>query len=124
MLRLHRALALATLLTLGGCGATALRSPFGGGPQGESSIRIEVRNFNFADATVHAVRGVERIRLGVVTGKTDRTFDLAWPRTRTLQVDIDLLGGVRCSIPPRDVSPGEIIRIGIPVELHSDPGCA
>lgn len=123
MLPARAVLTLATLLALSGCAASALRSPFGGGADGEGAIRIEVRNFNFADATVHLVRGVERVRLGVVTGKTDRSYDVAWPRTQSLQVDIDLLAGVRCTTPPRDVTPGEVIYIRIPVELQSDPDC-
>ena len=112
------ALLLATACTAGRTG-----SPFDAPYEGEGDIRIEVRNFNFADATLYARRGSERIRMGVVTGKTDQTFDLSWSVAFPLQVEISLLAGDRCVTRPRNVEPGEVILIQVPINLANDPDC-
>lgn len=123
MYRWSTAILSCALLFASGCAAPRAGSPFEVAAEGDRSIRIEVRNFNFADATLYARRGAERIRMGVVTGKTDRTFDLPWPVSYPLQVEIDLLAGERCTTRPRSVEPGEIILIQIQVAIANDPEC-
>lgn len=115
-------LSLAVLLATG-CAATTAGSPFEASAEGDRTIRIEVRNFNFADATLYARRGSERIRMGVVTGKTDRTFDIPWTISFPLSVEINLLAGERCVTRPRSAEPGESILIQIPIDLRNDPDC-
>lgn len=117
------AVLLAPLLALGCAVGGRANDPFRGGPDGERTIRIEVRNFNFADATVFVFRGTERVRLGAVTGKTDADFEVAWTLTQPLRVQIDLLAGDRCSTRSMDVSPGEVIQVQVPLDLSSDPDC-
>ena len=57
--------------------------PFRGGSSGPSGgsgeIRIQVRNSNFNQATVYAVRVGNRRRLGRVQGATDQQFRMPWP---------------------------------------------
>ena len=111
------------LLFSSACAATQAGNPFDAPAQGESTIRIEVQNLNFADATLFARRGSERIRMGVVTGKTDRTFDIPWTISYPLQVEINLLAGDRCITRPRSVEPGEVVLLQIRINMENDPDC-
>lgn len=123
---MHRArliIVLATLVAASGCMGGGLPNPFEAGESGDRSIRVEVRNFNFADATLYAFRGAERVRLGVVTGKTDHDYQLPWPSTQTMRVEINLLAGDRCTTRSQNVSPGDIIYVQIPVAFRSDSDC-
>jgi hypothetical protein len=91
------------------------------GSAGDQTIEIEILNRNFNDATVHAIRGGERLRLGVVTGKTSNTLRLEWPSSRLLQLEIDLLAGRSCVTRELFVDPGEAIYLEIqPVLSSSD----
>lgn len=123
MSRARLIVALAALVAASGCLGGGLPNPFEAGESGDRSIRVEVRNFNFADATLYAYRGAERMRLGVVTGKTDRDYQLAWPSTQTMRVEINLLAGERCTTRTQNVSPGDVIYVQIPVDFRSDPDC-
>ncbi|MBT8335709.1 MAG: hypothetical protein KJO11_03830 [Gemmatimonadetes bacterium] len=110
-------------LTGAACAAPTQGSPFGAGPQGERTIRIEVRNLNFSDATLHALRGSERVRLGIVTGKVDRSFDIDWTISLPLQIEIDLLAGERCTTRPINVDPGDVIVLQIESDLRRSGDC-
>jgi hypothetical protein len=121
---LARLAILIVAMSASGCFRGGAPNPFESGPDGDRSIRIEVRNFNFADATLYALRGAERIRLGVVTGKTDQNFEVPWTVTRPLQIEINLLAGDRCVTRRLTVDPGEVISLQIQVDLFSDPDCA
>jgi hypothetical protein len=110
-------------LAASGCAAGTQGSPFQGGADGERSIRIEVRNLNFSDATLHALRGSERVRLGIVTGKTDRSFDVPWTLSLPLQIQIDLLAGERCTTRPMQVDPGDVIQLQIESVLGRSGDC-
>jgi hypothetical protein len=111
------------LLFATACSVTRAGSPFEASVEGDRTIRIEVRNFNFADATLYARRGSERIRMGVVTGKTDQTFNIPWSVSLPLQVEINLLAGDRCITRPRSVEPGEVILVQIQINMANDPDC-
>jgi hypothetical protein len=115
--------ALLVLLVGTGCATGGAANPFGDGEGGDRSIRIEVRNFNFADATLYALRGSERIRMGVVTGKTDDTFEIPWTVTLPLRIEINLLAGERCVTRPMNVDPGEVIQLQIEIDLSRSPDC-
>lgn len=114
---------LATIAFASACVRGAAPSPFDAASGGDGSIQVEVHNFNWADASLYALRGAERIRMGVVTGKTDQTFEIAWPMTRPLRIEIDLLAGGRCVTRPLTVDPGDRISLHIRVDLYSDPDC-
>ena len=101
----------ALALTLAACSGNRLESPFD--DEGAQSIRIDVENLNFADATLHARRGGQRVRLGVVSGKTDQSFEMPWTFSLQLQVEIDLLAGPACVTRPLQVDPGDVILLRI-----------
>ena len=87
------------------------------------SVELEVRNDNFADATLHALRGGERIRLGIVTGHTGRTFELDWRFSQPLRIEIDLLAGGRCVTRDLQVDPGDELYLRIESQLGSMAAC-
>ncbi len=108
---------------IAGCGGSSgVGSPF---EADENSIRIEVLNRNFADATLRAVVAGAGRRLGRVTGHTNRTFRLDWPYSAPLWVEIDLLAGQTCITREIFVQPGDLIELQIEPNLMGigDSGC-
>lgn len=112
----------AAALVLAACGGNRAPSPFAEG--GRGSVEIEVRNDNFSDATLHALRGGERIRIGIVTGHTGETFHLDWQFAMPLRVEIDLLAGGRCVTRPINVDPGDALYLRIEPQLGSMSECS
>jgi hypothetical protein len=110
----------AAALVFAACGGNHAPSPFTGEA---GSVEIEVRNDNFSDATLHALRGGERIRIGIVTGHTGQTFQLDWRSNLPLQVEIDLLAGGRCVTRPLQVDPGDALYLRIEPRLGSMSEC-
>ncbi len=99
------------------------QNPFaapGTGP-GEGSIHVRVDNRNFNDATIHAIRGGERIRLGQVTGKSESTFKLKWNFSLPLAFYVDLIGGTGCNVREISVDPGDRVWVNIPVQIGATP---
>jgi hypothetical protein len=105
------------------CVAGSVLNPFDQdrGSREEALVAVRVENRNFGDATVHALRGTERIRLGEVTGKTEKDFTVRWGYSLQMQIDIDLVGGGSCGIDPMYVDPGDRIVVTIPIELSATP---
>ena len=103
-----------------GC-ASAPRSPFLG--QDETTIRIEIDNRIFGDATVHAIWPGQRRRLGTVTGATTATFRIEWVRSVLLRFEIDLLAGPECGTPEIWADPGDIIVLNIDTRFMNGPYC-
>lgn len=117
-----RRLAVAAFLVLlgTGCGSVSrVRNPFAGGGGEEEQIRVRVENQNFNDATVHALRGGERIRLGEVTGKSDKSFTVRWNFSVPVEFEIHLVGGGSCVVRSFPVDPGDRIWVRIPTELYA-----
>ncbi len=91
-----RALLLLALLSVGTLAAChTLPADFFNLGRSSRTIRIEVRNDNFLDATVYAMGDGMTFRLGQVTGKSGGTFILD-PRkvsvNRGLRLLVELLG--------------------------------
>lgn len=115
------ALVLACALILPGCaqGGRSISSgdPFSGaiGSQDRPNrIRIEVRNMNFADARLYALRdGGTRISIGTITGKSDQTYDIDWRFNQDIQIEINLLAGPTCLTRRMPVQPGDILELQI-----------
>lgn len=103
-----------------GCGA-ARRSPFVA-PE-DATIRIQVDNRNFLDATVHAIWAGGRRRLGTVTGTTTGNFTLRLDRSVLLHFELRLLAGPRCSTRGIWADPGDIIVLEIDPRFVSGPDC-
>ena len=118
-----RRLALILLAALSSAACSTARTPFSDGQTGGQTIRVEVRNLNFDPATVWAVRSGERIRLGIVEGKLDRTFRVPWPNPSSLQIEVALQGGGRCITRAVPVNPGETMVMDVASDLQSDPEC-
>lgn len=110
-------------LAASACGTLGLANPFGGSSSGESSVTVEVQNRNFADATIHVLRGSERIRLGIVSATEDRTFTVAWRFSMPMRVNIRLLAGGECITDDLIVDPGDRLFVEVPPDLSSDPDC-
>lgn len=113
--------ALVVPILLGACASAG--DPFSG-REAAREIEIEVLNLNFSDATLHAVRIGQRIRLGTVTGKQSSTFTLDWPASLPLRIEIRLLGGQRCTTGELTVDPGDRLYLEIPVEIRGSPLCS
>jgi len=118
----HRLIRLAALLAVASC-ASASGAP-GPSRQGGDEIHIDVLNHNFSDATIWAVaREAKRNRLGVVTGKTDASYVLAWDFVQPLRLEIDLLAGPRCLTRAIDVDPGDVLQLEIQAVFRATDWC-
>ena len=113
-------LSLSALLLLVNLGCAARsRSPFEGrADRGEEQIQVRIENQNFNDATVHVLRGGERIRLGVATGKTDKDFRVRWNFTLPIEFQISLVGGGSCRVRSMTVDPGDRVWVRVPLEIY------
>lgn len=125
MKRLPRiaALALVAVLALAasscGKGFAQAKNPFAPASADETEVEVRVENQNFGDATVHVLRGGERIRLGNVTGKSDQSFTLRWNFSLTMEFQIEIIGGQGCAVRPLVVDPGDRVFVRIPTELSA-----
>ena len=110
-------------LTLAGCSRGTAWNPFtaGGRRGGDERIQVFIQNHNFLDATVHAVRGAERMRLGEVTGKSDKAFTVQWRLTLPMEFQIHLIGGSGCTVQAMQVNPGDRVWVRIPPEVDATP---
>ena len=109
--------ALALLVGAAGCGTTRALNPFAPPSASETQIRVTIENQNFGDATIHALRGGERIRLGQVTGKSEQNFNVRWNFSLPMEFEIHIVGGQGCRVRPIPVDPGDRIWVRIPTEL-------
>ena len=104
----------AAVVVVAGC-STSRRdatNPFEGDVAAAQSIRINVENNNFNEATVRAVARIER-RLGVVSGNGRESFTLNWPTVDDLRIRIDILAGDRFTTNRVSVGPGETVYLQI-----------
>ena len=86
-------------------------------------VRLAVTNLNWSDATLYVHRGVERRRLGIVTGKGDAELVVRWPTAAALRVEIVLPSGESCLTRETMVRPGERLEVEVPADLSMDPAC-
>jgi hypothetical protein len=87
----------------------------------EDPIVIEVQNLNFNDANIWTVRSGQRVRLGRVTGKTDKTFRIGWNVAVPIRFDIDITGGRSCATASIGVDPNAIVWVSIPSSVGQQP---
>lgn len=107
--------ALLLSVALAGCasgGAGGSDSPFARGDR-PNSVRIEVLNLNFQEARLYALRDHERVSLGTVGGKQERTFTLPWNLHQDLRIEINLLAGPTCTTEALPVQAGDILELQI-----------
>lgn len=86
-------------------------------PDSGPPIVVEVRNNDFRDATVYAIREGERQRLGLVTGKTDESFSIPWRPNFALRLEVRFLGGGMCATRQILLEPGQRYVL----DLQPDP---
>lgn len=113
------ALAVGSVVSVG----CAAGSPFVEGGPDDREIEIEVRNQNYNDGTVYAVRLGQPIRLGVVTGMQTETFRVNWPSTLPLRIQVRFVGGDFCLTQEIPTDPGDRIYVEIPANISLDPDC-
>jgi len=120
--RLRAVTTVLLLLAPWGCarGGTA-NNPFEGRASREGSIDVRIENQNFGDATIHALRGGERIRLGQVTGKSQKDFKVRWNFSVPIEFEVDIVGGRGCGVRAMTVDPGDKIWLRIPTEIGMTP---
>jgi len=92
--------------------------PFQGGSAGSrrsndgpSEIRIQVRNSNFNEATIYAIRLGSRRRLGRVQGVSDGEFTMRLMNSDQIQFEVDLLASEGCLTRRVFVEPGQTLRL-------------
>jgi hypothetical protein len=123
-----RVTSLAFALLVAGCGGGQMISGGGGGPfaaaeDGPQTISIHVQNLNFNDATLWAISPGGRQRLGIVGGKNDAVYRISWNTPQTLQLEIDVLAGSRCTTEPLQVDPGDSLDLQIQIDLAMQQRC-
>ncbi len=118
-LRMRLAVALILPVLLAGCSATRA-DPMGGRMgSGSASIQLRVTNLGFNDATLTAITTGNRVRLGVVPGKTNQSFTIPWVALQELRVQISVLAGGNHTTPSVTVNPGERVELLIQENLRS-----
>ena len=95
------------LVALGaiGCATAPAEDPFEAAGR-RIRMRVDVANDNVADATIYAFRGLTRVRVGTVSGRSNGSFILDWPGELPLQFEISLFAGARCITAPMEPSNG------------------
>ena len=88
------------------------------GPEPANSAMVQVENQGFTDMVIYAISGGQRIRLGLVTGNSTKTFTV--PRYLTggagpIRFLADPIGGNRTPVSEEmSVRPGDLVTLTIP----------
>ena len=110
-IRLSQVLALVGLASCGGHPAETSARP-------DSPAQLEVQNQSFADMVIYAVSGGQRIRLGLATGNTTKSFRLPSYLVRnggSIRFLADPVGGNRTPVSEEmTVRPGDLVSLTIP----------
>jgi hypothetical protein len=79
---------------------------------------LEVENRGFADMVIYAISGSQRLRLGLATGNSTKSFTIPNSILRgagTLRFLADPVGGTRTPVSDElSVEPGEVVTLTIP----------
>jgi hypothetical protein len=91
------------------------------GPAGttpDNPAVLEVENRGFADMVIYAISGSQRLRLGLATGNSTKSFTIPNSILRgagTLRFLADPVGGTRTPVSDElSVEPGEVVTLTIP----------
>jgi hypothetical protein len=108
-------IALASMLVAGMACAGGPRET---NPEPTESAMVEVQNQGFTDMVIYAVNGGQRIRLGLATGNSTKTFSIPRHLVRgagPLRFLADPIGGNRAPVSEEmTVQPGDIVTLTIP----------
>lgn len=80
-------------------------------------ITLQVDNQNFHDATLYAIRGGERRRIGNVSGLKTGQFSFVWTDL-DLRVEIHLLSVGSYFTSPIMIEPGDEVKLTVQPNLH------
>lgn len=116
-----RMAALILLVGIAGCSGFGGGDPFTGTTKAMISIEVDNRNFN--QATIWMLSSFGQRRLGVVSGKMQKTFSVRWPRSDDLSLRVRVLGQRGFTTPRQLVIPGDHIELRITsvLDLTTDP---
>lgn len=93
------------------------RNP-GSGPGPESSAMLQVENRGFSDMVIYAISGAQRVRLGIATGNSTKSYSIPSSLIRgsgPLRFLADPIGGRRTPISEDIVvRPGDIVTLIVP----------
>jgi hypothetical protein len=109
-----RSVPLLSLVIIAACGGRPAQDTV----RPDSQAMLQVQNQSFADMVIYAVNGAQRIRLGMATGNSTKSFALPSYLIRTggpLRFLADPIGGNRTPISEEMVvQPGEVVTLTIP----------
>jgi len=112
-----RWMAAAVLLPCAAC-ATSQTQPLDEFPvERTRDLTLHVENQNFYDATLYAVSGAQRLRLGIVGGHQDGEFTFRWSQLE-LRIEIDLLSVGKYLTDELPVDEGDELELQIQADLH------
>lgn len=120
----HAVRLLAAVLAFSATGCQTLAPNLFGEKRTQPTIRINVTNLNFQDATLHVIRNGERHRLGAVSGKASSSFTIEWRTAQAFQLEIDLLAGGRCTTRQIVLDPGAQVDFQIEVDIRRQVECS
>ena len=87
-------------------------------PGTESPAILEVENRGFADMVIYAVTGSQRLRLGLATGNSTKSFPLPGSLVQgagPIRFLADPIGGTRTPVSEEMVvQPGDVVTLTIP----------
>ena len=87
-------------------------------PSPDNPAVLEVENRGFADMVIYAISGSQRLRLGLATGNSTKSFTIPnsiLRGTGTLRFLADPVGGTRTPVSDElTVQPGEVVTLTIP----------
>ena len=111
-------------LLVGCAGSTRRLDPFGEQGGAAATMRVDVQNNNFNDATIYFTQlgGPER-RVGDVVGNGRRSFQVPLEFTGDIRFRIELLADGWCTMHPVVVSPGDVIGIQIVPDFPGAANC-
>jgi hypothetical protein len=87
-------------------------------PKSEGPAILEVENRGFADMVIYAVTGSQRLRLGLATGNSTKSFPLPSSLVQgagPIRFLADPIGGTRTPVSEEMViQPGDVVTLTIP----------
>ncbi len=86
-------------------------------------VRLVVRNLNFNDVRLFALTRTGRTSIGQVGGKQDAEFELDWPISSYMSIEIDMVAGPECTTQEMQVDPGDILELQVASVFHQTSGC-
>ena len=88
-----------------------------------TQVRLLVQNLNFNDARLFALALNGRTPIGQVSGKQDKEFELNWPLSSPMRIEINMVAGPKCTTQEMQVDPGDILELQIASVFTQTAAC-